>query len=215
MSTPPPKMPRAMGRADGANDAAERGRPSPSDLAEALFLAVQALKSTGRLCAEEADPALRTISMPRGRVLEAFAHAEAEADEGGATMPAGTPRGRHRFHQDVESHAERGHVRMGDLAAALGVTARNVTTIVDGLEHEGLLTRRPHPKDRRVTLVELTEKGRAHIAQIHALHRTIAERFFAPLDAAERSELLRLLVKVRDGVGVGAINGDDGHTDTP
>lgn len=209
MSTPPPKMPRAMGRADGANDTAERSEPSASELAEALFLAVQALKSTGRDCVEEAGPELRSISMPRGRVLEAFAHAEGEADEGGATMPAGRPRGRHRYRQAVESHAERGGVRMGDLAAALSMTARNVTTIVDGLEHEGLLRRRPHSKDRRVTLVELTEKGRAHIAQIHALHRTIAERFFAPLDAAERHELLRLLAKIR------GVEGANGHGETP
>lgn len=213
MSTPPPKMPHAMGRADGANDTDERVEPSASELAEALFLATQALKATGRDCAEEADPALRAISIPRGRVLEAFAQAQAEADAGGVSMPAHTPRGRHRFHQASGLHAEAGHVRMGDLAAALGFTARNLTTIVDGLEHEGLLARRRHPKDRRVTLLELTEKGRAHIAQIHALHRAIAERFFAPLDAAERGELLRLLAKVRDGARVDG--GANGHTDTP
>ena len=38
-----------------------------------------------------------------------------------------------------------------------------------------------------------------------------AERFFAPLDAGERGELLRLLAKVRRG----ADEGDVGHTDTP
>ena len=208
MSTPPPKMPRAMGRADGANDTAEQSEPSASELTEALFRTIQALKSTGRDCAEEADPALRAISMPRGRVLEAVAHAEAA--EGGVSLPAGTPRGRHRFHDPLEmhvkgAHAERGRVRMGDLAAALGVTARNITTIVDGLEGEGLLTRRRHPTDRRAILLELTEKGRAQIAQIHALHGAIAERFFAPLDAAERNELLRLLAKIR------GVDGACGH----
>lgn len=215
MSTPSPKMPRAMGRADGASggDAAERGEPSASELAEALFLAVQALKTTSRDCADEAGPELHAFSIARGRVLEAVAHAEEEAgpEEGEAAVPDGPHRGRHRFHHQLRAHAERGRVRMGDLAAALGVTARNVTTIVDGLEHEGLLARRPHPKDRRVILLELTEKGQAHIAQIHTLHRTIAERFFAPLDAGERGELLRLLAKVRRG----ADEGDVGHTDTP
>lgn len=210
MSTPPPKMPRAMGCADGANAATEPGEPSASKLAEALFLAIQALKSTGRDCAEEADPELRAISMPRGRVLEAVAQAEAE--EGCVSLPAGSQRGRHRFHHGaLGAHAERerGHVRMGDLATALGVTARNVTTIVDGLEREGLLARRPHPTDRRAILLELTEKGRAQIAQIHALHRSIAEHFFAPLDAAERRELLRLLAKIRGGVD------ESGHGETP
>lgn len=230
MSTPSPKMPRAMGRADGANDVAqsgEQGEPSAAELAEALFRTIQALKSTGRVCAEEADPALRAISMPRGRVLEAFAgaesqahavaktEAETESGEGGANAPVRPRRGRgrRRFHEGLRAHAERGRVRMGDLAAALGVTARNVTTIVDGLEDEGLLTRLQHPTDRRVTLLELTEKGRAHIAQIHALHHAIAERFFAPLDGAERGELLRLLAKVQ--AGASGAEGASGHRDTP
>lgn len=219
MSTPPPKMPRAMGRADGANDddADERGEPTASDLVEALFLAIQALKSTGRDCAGEAGPELHAFSMARGRVLEAVADAAATAgteageDRTEMFLTVRRGRGRHRFHEAPAAHAERGRVRMGDLAAMLGVTARNVTTIVDGLEHEGLLARRPHPTDRRVILLELTEKGHAHIAQIEALHRSIAERFFAPLDETERAELLRLLAKIRNGAGT---KGVGEHTDT-
>lgn len=219
MSTPPPKMSRAMGRANGAHDAAEPGAPQASELAEALFLTIQAFKSTGRDCAEEASPEVRAMSLARGRLLAAVADAEAaaktetvETGEASVSAPVPTPRGRgrHRFHEALAAHAERGRVRMGDLAAALGVTARNITTIVDGLEGEGLLTRQPHPDDRRVILLELTEKGRAHIAQIHTLHRATAERFFAPLDAAERSELLRLLAKVRGGAA-----GTRDHGKTP
>lgn len=217
MSTPPPKMSRAMGRANGANDTGELGVVLASELAEALFLTVQALKSTGRDCAEEASPEVRAMSPARGRVLAAVADAEdaaktetIEPDAATISTQGGIRRGRHRFHEALAAHAERGRVRMGDLAAALGVTARNVTTIVDGLEGEGLLTRQPHPTDRRVILLELTEKGRAHIAQIHALHRSTAERFFAPLDPAERRDLLRLLAKIRGGA-----DGATGHGDTP
>ena len=57
------------------------------------------------------------------------------------------------------SHAEPGRVRMGDLSSALGVTARNITTIVDALEREGLLMRKPDPTDRRAILLELTERA--------------------------------------------------------
>lgn len=208
MSTPSLKLERAMGRADRSdvqdaqNIPLRPDEPSASQLVEALFLTIQALKSTGRDCTEEAEPALRAISMPRGRVLEAFAQAEAE--EGGVSLPIGPQRGRHRTHLHETMAAQFGHhrrVRMGDLAQMLGMTARNVTTIVDGLEHEGLLVRRKHPDDRRAILLELTEKGRAHIAQIHALHTAIAERFMAPLDAGERGELLRLLAKVRGAEG--------------
>jgi len=92
-----------------------------------------------------------------------------------------------------------GRVRMGDLAEALGVTARNVTTIVDGLEREGLLARRADPTDRRAILLELTEKGRAHVEQLHALQRDLAEHMFAALSTEERRQLMHLLGKIRVG----------------
>jgi DNA-binding MarR family transcriptional regulator len=46
------------------------------------------------------------------------------------------------------------------LADALGVTPRNITGLVDGLAASGHVVRRPHPTDRRATLVGLTEQGR-------------------------------------------------------
>ncbi|MEM8916350.1 MAG: MarR family transcriptional regulator, partial [Pseudomonadota bacterium] len=44
---------------------------------------------------------------------------------------------------------------MAELADRLSVTKRNITTLVDGLERDGLASRHPHPTDRRSTLVEL------------------------------------------------------------
>jgi DNA-binding MarR family transcriptional regulator len=94
----------------------------------------------------------------------------------------------------VMADAER--VRMGELSTKLGVTARNVTTIVDGLEREGLLARVPDPDDRRAILLELTPKGREHITAVHAAQGELAEWFFAALNTSERAELLRLLGKI-------------------
>src|ERR1700683_4595794 len=45
---------------------------------------------------------------------------------------------------------------MTNLGDQLGVTARNVTALVDALESEGLVRRTPHPTDRRATVIELT-----------------------------------------------------------
>ena len=41
------------------------------------------------------------------------------------------------------------------------MTARNVTGLIDALEHDGLVERLPHPSDRRATLVRLTVAGTA------------------------------------------------------
>jgi DNA-binding MarR family transcriptional regulator len=97
---------------------------------------------------------------------------------------------------------ELGTPRMSELAANLGLTARTITTAVDVLERDGLLVRRPAPGDRRATLVELTAAGRAHIEEWQAFQRQLAEEVVAPLDAAERRQLIKLLERIRtEGLG--------------
>src|SRR5215217_585166 len=49
-----------------------------------------------------------------------------------------------------------GPQKMTDLADRLGVTPRNITTLVDALESERLVQRSDHPTDRRITMIELT-----------------------------------------------------------
>lgn len=49
---------------------------------------------------------------------------------------------------------------MSELAAALGIDPPNATVIVDDLQEQGLVRRRPHPTDRRAKLVEATRKGK-------------------------------------------------------
>ncbi len=50
---------------------------------------------------------------------------------------------------------------MGELAAMLGIDAPNATLVVDELERQGLVERRPHPTDRRVKAVVTTARGTA------------------------------------------------------
>jgi DNA-binding MarR family transcriptional regulator len=48
---------------------------------------------------------------------------------------------------------------MGQLAAALDIDPPNATMVVDDLQAQGLVRRRPHPTDRRTKIVELTPQG--------------------------------------------------------
>lgn len=102
----------------------------------------------------------------------------------------------------LRAMVELGTPRMSDLAAQLGLTARTITTAVDALEREGLLARRPAPGDRRATLVELTPLGRGHIEEWQAFQRQLSEEVVAPLNAAERRQLIRFLERIRtEGLG--------------
>lgn len=48
-----------------------------------------------------------------------------------------------------------------ELAAAVGIQGATLTHHLNGMESDGLLTRRRDPANRRVHLVELTEQGEA------------------------------------------------------
>src|SRR5215471_7087029 len=53
---------------------------------------------------------------------------------------------------------EAGQMRMGDLAAVLGVTARTITTLVDTLEKEVLLARSPAAAIHPLSLLPLPDQ---------------------------------------------------------
>jgi len=56
---------------------------------------------------------------------------------------------------------QRGPTKQNVLAEALKVSPRTMTGLIDGLVATGFVTREPHPKDRRATLVTLTAHGEA------------------------------------------------------
>jgi DNA-binding MarR family transcriptional regulator len=111
-----------------------------------------------------------------------------KAVEAGASVP------RLRLLYAVHCH---GPQKMADLAGALGVTPRNVTALVDGLEAEGMVRRVPHSTDRRVTLVELTSNSDGVETQFETYQDSLAS-LFTGLNAADQKTLLRLLETIHD-----------------
>ncbi len=83
---------------------------------------------------------------------------------------------------------------MGGLAERLGIDASYVTAIADQLEERGLIERRPHPTDRRVKSLALTDEGRRVRDRILVdLWTTVP--VLDGLSDTERGELRRLLEK--------------------
>jgi DNA-binding MarR family transcriptional regulator len=54
-----------------------------------------------------------------------------------------------------------GSLPLGKIGARLQVHPTSVTSLIDGLESLGFVTRSPHPSDRRTTLAAITKKGRS------------------------------------------------------
>lgn len=87
--------------------------------------------------------------------------------------------------------------RASSLAAALGVSRPTLTSLVDGLEHAGLLRRVPVPNDRRGIRLELTAAGRAATARAD---RALTGRVLRLIDG-DVGSTVALLKEVVSGLG--------------
>ena len=85
---------------------------------------------------------------------------------------------------------------MKDLAEKSGVTTGTLTVGVDRLEKKGLLVRKPHEKDRRAYLIELTPEGEKYFKLHHRFHLKMTEELVADLTQAEIAHLSAILEKI-------------------
>jgi len=88
-----------------------------------------------------------------------------------------------------------GVMRLSELSDRLRIAPRSATEVVDALEKRGLAGRRPDQGDRRATLVEVTDDGGS---VLDAIRGSEAERVFSRLTPADRSQLARVLRKLRE-----------------
>lgn len=91
--------------------------------------------------------------------------------------------------------------RLGELAAALDVAPRSMTSKVDHAEEHGLVRRVPDPADRRATLVELTAAGHDLLDQASARRHEGVRARLETLTADEQRVLLDLLRRVAGAEG--------------
>ncbi len=83
----------------------------------------------------------------------------------------------------------RGPLIQRDIAEAMGVTPRHVTTLVDELIEAGLAFRNPHPADRRAVLVSLSDKGTSLMEAMTADHERLAASLTEGWTTGEVDEL--------------------------
>ncbi len=94
---------------------------------------------------------------------------------------------------------EKERLRMREVSDALGVVPRTLTSTVDGLEAEGLVTREEDAEDRRATRLRLTERGLRQLGEARGLLDAAHRARTARLSAPERAQLLQLLARLTEG----------------
>jgi DNA-binding MarR family transcriptional regulator len=87
---------------------------------------------------------------------------------------------------------------MSGLAAALGVTGRRVTVLVDALANDGLVERYAHPTDGRSTIIEITEAGLAQQRLVWQEHQRMVAVAFGDLSDEDQVRLLDISPKLTE-----------------
>jgi DNA-binding MarR family transcriptional regulator len=85
----------------------------------------------------------------------------------------------------------------GEIARRLGLATPTVTRAATRMEAAGLLRREPHPSDRRLVRLVLTERGRSLEGVIAAETDKVTERALATFGPGEREAVIRALTAIR------------------
>jgi DNA-binding MarR family transcriptional regulator len=87
--------------------------------------------------------------------------------------------------------ANKGNTNFRKLAETLRVTPSNVTGIVDRLEQQGLVSRTQNLEDRRETMLQATDKGKALVANLREAEIKQMTQILSLLSLEELSSLAR------------------------
>ncbi|MEU6213234.1 MarR family transcriptional regulator [Streptomyces sp. NPDC047023] len=129
------------------------------------------------------------------RLIAAGAHVGRAAEAHFARFGLST--GRYRLLADLEDHG--GEKSPSRLAADLDVSRATVTGLLDGLERDGLIARRPSTEDGRGTVAVLTARGAQRLRDMASEHFGRLEAMVAGLSAEQRATFLDLLARVVRG----------------
>jgi DNA-binding MarR family transcriptional regulator len=86
-----------------------------------------------------------------------------------------------------------GPMIQAQLSQALGCEPPSITLMTRKLEASGHIRRTPAPTDKRASIVELTDSGKALANQVKQLWRALADETVAGLPAATAAELPGIL----------------------
>ncbi len=96
---------------------------------------------------------------------------------------------------------------MSELSRRMMVTNGNITSLVDRLAREQLISRAVSPTDRRTQIVRITAKGRQALGEITPDHQRWVTSMFAELEPEECAQLYTLLGKLKTSAQLATIDG--------
>lgn len=121
--------------------------------------------------------------------------------------PLGINVGKYGYLVTLEA-APRKRLRFNDLGRSMHTTNASVTTMIQSLEHDGLVRRVANPDDARSSLAQLTAAGSRLARRAVAIQHEHMERALRTFPPAKRERLTALLIALG-----GALQADIDATD--
>lgn len=87
-----------------------------------------------------------------------------------------------------------------DIASHLLVTTASITSLLDTLTRRGYIQRKPHPNDRRKTLISITKTGRELVDYMLPTVHTAATQLLGDLPRSELETLVSVCTHLRTRV---------------
>jgi DNA-binding MarR family transcriptional regulator len=87
-------------------------------------------------------------------------------------------------------------IRLSEVATAFGVDKSTITPQAQRLEREGLIARKPDPRDRRAALLHVTRTGHAALSRLHKTRASMFEEILADWPERERAQAVKVLTRL-------------------
>ncbi|WP_179256061.1 MarR family winged helix-turn-helix transcriptional regulator [Enemella evansiae] len=98
----------------------------------------------------------------------------------------------------LESVAQEGALPVGTIARRAGIAQPTATRMLNTLESQGIVRRRPSPRDVRVALVELTDEGVELWAEKHAVLMDYQRDALSRFEPERRQQVVAMLQELVD-----------------
>ena len=95
---------------------------------------------------------------------------------------------------------DNGPMMMSALRNQLGLSATNITALVDALEKDKMVVRKSHTTDRRATLIAITPKAEQLMLDNCSQFRERVAGLFSDFTNNQDEQLIALLLKVREAL---------------
>lgn len=94
----------------------------------------------------------------------------------------------------------KGPMTMSELALSLDRTNSTITALLDKLDELNYVRKSKPYEDERITVAELTEKGKNTLENVQKASKTTLGRIYKDLGSEERDEFIRLLTKIHSNL---------------